>query len=337
MNRDKNRPSLFHFCVADECMVRPDQARHADRAAGPAAAAPDADVLRLRTVHRAAAELRRGTPVLLTRRGAADPAGGRDGRATRSGGIRRAGGGAARAAAGADARGRGAASARSSRGSRRRTAISAPSCWRRSRCAVWPTPRWRSCCRREPEPAPAPVLAPAALVLAKLGRLLPAVLAAPVRPDAAGRTAAVRPVQRAGSRSDRLSGRRGGRPAADRLGARAAGECDRFARDRLPHRGIGDRAPGHHRRPAGEGGRAAGAHPFRVLHRRSAGQPALRLRRRSCAARSRAWPRRAPASLLYLAQEGRNIGLVNKLRAYTLAGSRPRHVGREPRARLGRG
>src|SRR5579863_5277718 len=35
-------------------------------AASVPAAVPDADVLRLRMVHRAAAELRRGTPVLLT-------------------------------------------------------------------------------------------------------------------------------------------------------------------------------------------------------------------------------------------------------------------------------
>ena len=45
---------------------RHDDVRVADPAASVPAAAPDPDVLRLRMLHRAAAELRRGTPVLLT-------------------------------------------------------------------------------------------------------------------------------------------------------------------------------------------------------------------------------------------------------------------------------
>ena len=58
----------------------------------------------------------------------------------------------------------------------------------------------------QPEPAPVPELRRAALILAKLGRLLPAVLAARCVPTSHADNGEVRPVQRAGSRSDGLSG-----------------------------------------------------------------------------------------------------------------------------------
>ena len=58
-------------------------------------------------------------------------------------------------------------------------------CWRRSRCARLADPTVEQFLPAQPEPAPAPDLAPPALILAKLARLLPAVLAAPLRPDVA--------------------------------------------------------------------------------------------------------------------------------------------------------
>jgi len=169
----------------------------------------------------------------------------------------------------------------------------------------------------QPEPAPAPDLALPALALAKLARLLPAVLAAPLRQDGAAEA------ERLGLLSV---------PAADLAGypqAAAAG-LRQIASARVPLENAADsrviafRTEGS----AIEHLAIVVGHPEKVdaplvrIHSECFTGDLLGSLRCDCGPQLRGaiarMAQEGAGVLLYLAQEGRNIGLVNKLRAYTL-------------------
>ena len=169
----------------------------------------------------------------------------------------------------------------------------------------------------QPEPAEAPVLAASALILAKLGRLLPAVLAAPLGPDG---------IAEAG-RLGLLSV-----PAVDldAYPAAAAAGLRRIASADVPLEG----APNSHIVAFRSEGAAIEHLAIVVGQPETVDAPLVRIHsecftgdllgslRCDCGAQLRGAIERmgqeGAGVLLYLAQEGRNIGLVNKLRAYTL-------------------
>jgi GTP cyclohydrolase II len=169
----------------------------------------------------------------------------------------------------------------------------------------------------QPEAAPVPELALFGLSLAKLGRLLPAVLAAPVRPEV------LDDVARLGLIAV---------PADDVAGypVAAAAELKQVAAAPVPLEGAEDSRVIVFRT---EG--SAIEHLAIVMgHPETAEAPLVRIHsecftgdllgslRCDCGAQLRGAIARIAEEgggvLLYLAQEGRNIGLVNKLRAYTL-------------------
>jgi GTP cyclohydrolase II len=169
----------------------------------------------------------------------------------------------------------------------------------------------------QPEAAPVPELALAALNLAKLGRLLPAVLAARVRPGVLDDVARLGLIAVA---------------AEDVIGypVGAAAELRQVAAAPVPLEGAEDSRVIVFRT---EG--SAIEHLAIVMgHPETSEAPLVRIHsecftgdllgslRCDCGAQLRGAIARiadeGAGILLYLAQEGRNIGLVNKLRAYTL-------------------
>jgi GTP cyclohydrolase II len=169
----------------------------------------------------------------------------------------------------------------------------------------------------QPEPAPIPELSACALILAKLARLLPAVLAAPVNPGAASE------IERRGLLSV---------PAGDLTGypVAAAAGLRQIASARVPLESASDSRVIAFRTEGAAiehlaivvGRPEVSAAPLVRIHSECFTGDLLGSLRCDCGPQLRGAIARMAGEgagvLLYLAQEGRNIGLINKLRAYTL-------------------
>jgi GTP cyclohydrolase II len=295
---------------------RPDPANPKQPEIPGTAALPDPDVLRLRNLHRAASDLRRGTPVLIVGAQpliavAAETAGPR---------------GLAELAALSDevpvlllAPVRAAAILREpiEPGSpvvalRMETELLSPGPLR-----ALADPTVLEVLPAEPVRAPVPELARAALTLAKLGRLLPTVLAAPVRSDVAaepGRFGLIA-VLAADLRAY---------PVAAAAGLRQIASAHVPLEHAPDSRVIAFRTEGSaiEHLAIVVGHPEASSSPLVRIHSECFTGDLLGSLRCDCGTQLRgAIARMADEGagvLLYLAQEGRNIGLINKLRAYNL-------------------
>ena len=292
------------------------QVRMQEVAANAPVVAPDPDVLRLRAVHRAAAELRRGTPVVLTGESslillAAETAGPH--------------GLAELAALAAEPPVLLLAPVRAAAVLHRPLEQGTPAVALRLTTDLFAPgplrgladPTVDELLPTQPEAAPVPDLAPAALVLAKLARLLPAVLAAPIASSAEAEAVQL------GLLSI---------PAADLAAypVAAAAGLRQVASARVPLENAPDtRVIAFRTEGAGIehlaiiiGQPETADAPLVRIHSECFTGDLLGSLRCDCGPQLRGAIARmageGAGALLYLAQEGRNIGLVNKLRAYTL-------------------
>jgi GTP cyclohydrolase II len=282
---------------------------------------PDTRRLAMRGVHRAIAELRRGTPVLICQNdsalliGAAETLG--------ASGLADIASGGAAAPVLLLAPMRAAALLRRPVTQAEDQAVVAlrlpASALDPARLRGFADPTAESLLPTEVEALPPPALAGAALALAKLGRLLPALVAAPASPALAERLSLLR-ISAADIEAYPLSAASSLKRVAEaRVPLEDAPEARiiafRAADGGIEHLAILVGDP--------EASAAAGKAPLARAHSECFTGDLLGSLRCDCGPQLRGAIKRmaedpAGGVLLYLAQEGRGIGLVNKLRAYTL-------------------